>query len=60
MKIPVTDARNVFLDVCKFMTKNERVQLPMFLNEPPKGKFFHDKNGDHLTEAYLLDKYKNV
>lgn len=60
MKIPVTDVRDVFLDVCGFMTKNEHIQLPMFLPEPPKGRFFHDDNGDHFPEGYLLDKYKNV
>lgn len=60
MKIPVTDVRDVFLDVCGFMKKNEHVQLPMFLNEPPKGKFFHDNKGEHLSELFLLSKYKNV
>lgn len=60
MKIPITDARDVFLGLCGFMKKNEHVQLPMFLPEPPKGRFFHDRTGEHLTEAHLLDKYKNV
>lgn len=60
MKIPITEARNSFLELGGFMTKNEHVQLPMFLPEPPKGRFFHDNKGEHLTEAQLLDKYKNV
>ena len=60
MKIPITEARNSFLELGGFMTKNEHVQLPMFLPEPPKGRFYHDNKGEHLTEAQLLDKYKNV
>lgn len=60
MKIPITHVRNTFLELGGFMTKNEHVQLPMFLPEPPKGRFFHDVKGEHLTEAHLLDKYKNV
>lgn len=60
MKIPITDARDTFLDLGGFMKKTKHVQLPMFLPEPPKGRFFHDDKGEHLTEAYLLSMYKNV
>lgn len=60
MKLPITATRDTFLELCGFMTKNEHVQLPMFLDEPPKGQFFHDNKGEHLSELFLLSKYKNV
>ena len=60
MKLPITATRDTLLERCGFMTKNEHVQLPMFLDEPPKGQFFYDKKGEHLGELFLLSKYKNV
>lgn len=60
MKIPITDARDVFLELGGFMSKTEHVQLPMFLPEPPKGRFFHDVKGEHFHEGHLLRMYKNV
>lgn len=60
MKIPITEARNSFLELCGYMGKNKHVQLPMFLSEPPKGRFFHDVKGEHFHEGHLLRKYKNV
>lgn len=60
MKIPITEARNSFLELCGYMGKNKHVQLPMFLSEPPKGRFFHDVKGEHFPEVHLLRMYKNV
>jgi hypothetical protein len=58
MKIPITAVRDEMLQRCGFMGKNERVELPQFLTEPPKGRFFHFKDGHHYPEEMLLNMYK--
>jgi hypothetical protein len=56
----ITAVRNKFLEGCGFMHKNEKVALPMFPTEKPKGELHHDRKALHMREDDLLCMYKQV
>jgi hypothetical protein len=58
---PIINAvRDKFLQGCGFMQKTERVALPMFPTERPKGELHHDRGALHAQEGELLEMYKQV
>jgi hypothetical protein len=42
------------------MSKTEKVALPMFPTEHPKGELHHDRGTEHMQEGELLEMYKQV